>query len=157
MVEGIIERGANGVICAEPKVGKTWAAIDLAISLSLGTEFMGFRVPRPVKTALISREDNPSLTAWRIRHLFAGKQPENPDLFAVNLYINTRQQSKQLLLDNSEQMAELLTELLIVKPEFLILDVLNVLHTANENDNSRCARYLPAWKRSRGKSDAASG
>src|SRR5215469_11687877 len=107
-----------------------------------GTDFMGFRVPRPVKTALISREDNPSLTAWRIRHLFSGKQPDNPELFAENLYINTGQHSKQLLLDNYEQMAELVGELRMMKPEFVILDVLNVLHTRDENDNQEMRQVL---------------
>src|SRR6185437_15226034 len=121
MVENVIERGANGIIVAEPKVGKSWLAIDLALCLALGTDFLGFRVPRPVKVAFVSREDNPPLTAWRIRHLFADKMPENPDLLESNLWINTRQQSKQLLLDIPEQMAELLADLRIVKPEFLIL------------------------------------
>jgi RecA-family ATPase len=141
-VERLIERGANGAIVAEPKVGKSWAAIDLAVSLALGVEFMGFRIPRPVKAALISREDNPSLTAWRLRHLFAGKDAENPDLLTTNLYVNSREQSKQLLLDNPEQMAELLADLRIVKPEFVILDVLNVLHTAHENDNTEMRQVL---------------
>jgi len=134
MVDSIIERGANGAIVAEPKIGKSWLAIDLGVSLAVGTEFLGFKVPRPVKVAFVSREDNPPLTRWRLRHLFAAKQPENPNLLESNLWINTRQQSKQLLLDNSEQFGELLADLRTVKPEFLILDVLNTLHCKDEND-----------------------
>jgi putative DNA primase/helicase len=142
MVEGIIERGANGAIVAEPKVGKSWAAIDLALSLALGVGFLGFRIPRPVKVAFVSREDNPSLTAWRIRHLFASKRSDNPNLLETNLWINTRQQSKQLLLDNAEQCTELIADLRLVKPEFLILDVLNTLHTRDENDNTEMRQVL---------------
>jgi len=33
LVEGVIERGANGFFVAQPKGGKSWAAIDLALSL----------------------------------------------------------------------------------------------------------------------------
>jgi putative DNA primase/helicase len=136
IIEGVLERGANGAIVAEPKVGKSWLAVDMAICLALGVEFLGFRVPRPVKVAYVSREDNPSLTAWRFRHLFAAKEPGNPSLLENNLWINTRQQSKQLLLDNTEQFSELIDDLGGVKPEFLILDVLNTLHTKDENDNT---------------------
>ena len=71
MVDGVIERGANGVIAANPKVGKSWFAIDLAVSLALGVDCLGFKIPRPVKVALVSREDTPGLTGWRLKHLLA--------------------------------------------------------------------------------------
>jgi RecA-family ATPase len=54
------------VIVAEPKVGKSWLAADLAICLALGVDFLGRKVPRAVKVAFVSREDNPSLTRWRL-------------------------------------------------------------------------------------------
>src|SRR5215469_15625160 len=73
MIEGVIQRGANGFICASPKIGKSWAALDMALSLALGLPWMGFRVPRRVKVALVSREDNPALTSWRMRNLVAAK------------------------------------------------------------------------------------
>jgi putative DNA primase/helicase len=139
LVDGILERGANGVIVAEPKVGKSWLAADLAICLALGVDFLGRKVPRAVKVAFVSREDNPSLTRWRLCALFRAKvapSPEHVEAYAKNLWINTREQSKQLLLDNDEQLAELMADLRIVQPEFLILDVLNTLHRKDENDNS---------------------
>lgn len=136
LVDTLIERGANGVIVAEPKTGKSWMAADLAISLALGVSFLGFRVKRAVKVALVSREDNPSLTKWRLRSLYRAKETDHPQALFENLYINTREQSKQLLIDDDEQLAELVADLRIVKPEFLILDVLNTLHTKEENDNS---------------------
>ena len=134
LVERVIERGANGVFSAVPKGGKSWAAVDLAISLALGCEWLGFRVPRPVKVALVSREDNPSLTAWRIKHLFAGRTCLSPSIIETNLYVNSRGQSAELMLDNSEQLAELLEALKTLEAEFCIFDVFNVLHTADEND-----------------------
>lgn len=134
LVEGVIERGANGFFSAVPKGGKSWAAVDLAISLALGCEWLDFRVARPVKVALVSREDNPSLTAWRIKHLFAGKTCPSPWILETNLYVNSRKQSAELMLDNSEQMTELLAALKILEAEFCIFDVFNVLHVADEND-----------------------
>jgi hypothetical protein len=136
LVDGILERGANGVIVAEPKVGKSWLAADLAICLALGVDFLGRKVPRAVKVAFVSREDNPSLTRWRLCALFRAKRGGDPEAYKTNLWINTREQSKQLLLDNDEQLAELMADLRIVQPEFLILDVLNTLHRKDENDNT---------------------
>jgi putative DNA primase/helicase len=145
LVDGILERGANGVIVAEPKVGKSWLAADLAICLALGVDFLGRKVPRAVKVAFVSREDNPSLTRWRLCALFRAKvapSPKHVEAYVKNLWINTREQSKQLLLDNDEQLAELMADLRIVKPEFLILDVLNTLHQKDENDNSEMRRVF---------------
>lgn len=142
MVQGVIERGSNGVFCAVPKGGKSWAAVDLAISLAMGADWLGFKIPRPVKVALVSREDNPSLTAWRLRHLFAGKRGGDPNLIEQNLYVNSRRQSAELMLDNADQMAELMRELRRLKPEFSIFDVLNVLHCADENDNTEMRSVL---------------
>ena len=143
LVEGVIERGANGFLAAPPKAGKSWATIDLAISLALGCDWLGFRVPEAVKVALVSREDNPSLTAWRIRKLFAGKSCQTPaGLIELNLHVNSRQQSAELMLDNREQMAHLMAELRALRPSFVIFDVFNVLHAADENDNQEMRTVL---------------
>jgi RecA-family ATPase len=143
LVEGVIERGANGFIAAPPKAGKSWATIDLALSLALGCDWLGFRVPEAVKVALISREDNPSLTAWRIRKLFGGKSCSTPaGLIELNLHVNSRQQTAELMLDNREQMAHLMAELRALQPYFAIFDVFNVLHAADENDNQEMRTVL---------------
>lgn len=134
LLDGLIEKGANGFFVAAPKGGKSWAAVDLALSLALGCDWLEFRVPEAVRVALISREDNPSLTAWRIRHLFAGKSCPDSGLLATNLYVNSRRESSELMLDNAQQMAELLEALRQVRPQFAIFDVFNVLHCADEND-----------------------
>jgi hypothetical protein len=142
LVEGVIERGANGFFSAVPKGGKSWAAVDLALSLALGCDWLGFKVPEAVRVALISREDNPSLTAWRIRHLFQRKSSPAPALIETNLYVNSRRESAELMLDNPEQMAELLAALKLLKPRFAIFDVFNVLHSADENDNQEMRTIL---------------
>jgi AAA domain len=139
LVEGVIERGANGFICAQPKAGKSWAAsADLALSLAAGKPWLEFSVPRPVRVALISREDNPSLTGWRLRHLDAGKGT----LDKGNLYINSRAQTQEFFLDNPEQWQELVDALQRREIEFAMFDVFNVMHGAEENDNSEMRAVL---------------
>jgi hypothetical protein len=134
LLDKLIEKGANGFFVAVPKGGKSWAAVDLALSLAMGCDWLDFKVPEAVRVALISREDNPSLTAWRIRHLFAGKSCPDHGLLATNLYVNSRRESAELMLDNAQQMAELLEALRQLRPQFAIFDVFNVLHCADEND-----------------------
>jgi AAA domain/CHC2 zinc finger len=136
LIEKVIQRSANGMIAAAPKAGKSWAASDMAIALALGEPWLGFNVPRPVKVALISREDSPQLTAWRLQNLWRGRSAKNPFLIETNLHINTRLHSPQLLLDNAEQLSEAIAAMKEFQPEFVILDVFNVLHSAEENDNS---------------------
>ena len=135
LVESVIQRGANGFICSLPKVGKSWLAVDLAISLALGMPWVGFNVPQPVKTALITREDNPALTKWRMRHLLEGKNRTLADLEG-RLYVNSREQTPEFRLDKPDLLLSMIAELKVVKPEFVILDVFNVLHGADENDNT---------------------
>lgn len=142
LIEDVIERGANGFFVAVPKGGKSWAAIDMLISLALGCPWLEFRAPRAVRCALISREDNPSLTAWRLRHLFASKQYGSIDLLRQNLYVNSRKQSPELMLDNPGQVAELISEFKKRQIEFAVFDVFNVLHASDENDNTQMRAVL---------------
>jgi putative DNA primase/helicase len=143
LIDGVIQRGANGVICADPKVGKSWGALDMCLSLSMGSEWLGFRVPRAVKVALVSREDAPGLTAWRMKHLFAHKErPLVFDGIEKNLFVNTRNQSKNLKIDNDEHLSELLKAMRDINPELAIFDVFNVLHSADENDQTQMRAIL---------------
>lgn len=142
LVEGVIERGANGFFCAVPKGGKSWAALDLVISLAIGCPWLGFAVPRPARVALISREDNPALTSWRLKHLLAGKGGGNINLIEQNLYINSRQQTPEFMLDQPDQVAELVASLRDREVEFAVFDVFNVMHAADENDNTEMRAVL---------------
>ena len=135
LIQGVIQRGANGFFVADPKGGKSWAAVDMAIALALGDPWLGFKVIRPTRVALISREDNPGLTAWRLKRLFGGRFSGRPWLLESNLYINTRAQSNELMLEDEVQLAELIKAMKAFKPEFAIFDVFNVMHGQDENDN----------------------
>ena len=54
LIRGIWPAGAYGVHAAEPKAGKTWNALDLAVSVASGTPWLGRhprRRSRPVRRA----------------------------------------------------------------------------------------------------------
>lgn len=145
-VEGVIQRGSNGFIGSLPKVGKSWVAVDLALALALAQPWLRFQIERPVKTALITREDNPALTKWRMKHLLAGRCSTMADL-GDRLYVNSREQSSEFLLDKEELLGPMIAELKAVKPQFVILDVFNILHEADENDNTDMRQVMMALSR----------
>jgi hypothetical protein len=145
-VDGVIQRGSNGFIGSLPKVGKSWVAVDLALALALAQPWLGFQVPHPVRTALITREDNPKLTKWRMKHLLAGRSSTMDDL-GDGLYVNSREQSSEFLLDSEELLGPMIAELKAVVPAFVILDVFNVLHAADENDNTEMRMVMAALSR----------
>jgi hypothetical protein len=91
LVEGAIPRGVNGIICGDPKASKSFHAVDLAMSLACGAYWFGMRVPRRVRTALVSREDSPSLTQRRINRLLRTNARYGLNLSSWML-VNTRRQ-----------------------------------------------------------------
>ena len=141
LVQGVIQKGSNGFICSDPKVGKSWLAVVLALALVLGKSWLGFQVNGHSKVALISREDNPGLTKWRMRRLLAGMNATEDDL-GDNLYVNSKDQSAVFKLDVPEQLSEMMAALKALRPDFVILDVLNILHSADENDNTEMRKVL---------------
>lgn len=142
-VEGLIEKGTSGFIIALPKSGKSFATVCMAVALAGGGEWLGFRVSEPTRVALVSREDAPGLTARRLRRAMIGMGYDVDDpIWDTNLMVNTRNQSKTLMLDDDEQLSGMIFEMKQKKIEFCILDVLNVLHDADENDNTEMRKVL---------------
>ncbi len=140
LIDGLIQKGGCGMILAEPGGAKSWLAIDLAFSLSAGLPFMGHRCPQRGRVALLTREDHPSLTSWRMGQISRGKGiPVDIDDY---LWVNSREEMAQFSLDNDEQMAEILNELENFAPDLIIMDVLNVLHGAEENDNTAMRQVM---------------
>lgn len=136
MIHGVIQRGANGIIAADPKSGKSWMAIDMAIAIATGQDWLEMIVPRPSKVALISREDAPGLTRWRINRLLAGRGINREEL-GRSLWVNTREQSKQFMLDNQVHVGQMVAALRKAAPDLLILDVFNAMHQSEEKDSTQ--------------------
>jgi hypothetical protein len=157
LITGVLQRGDNGFISAAPKAGKSWVAVDMLISLALGCPWMEFKVPKPIKCGLVSREDNPALTGWRIKKLFSSKQSIFPIRLEENLYVNSKRQTPQFMLDSDSDVAELIGDIKRLQLEFVILDVLNVLHSADENDNTEMTRIMAQVRRLHDESGASLG
>ena len=141
LVEGIIERGSNGMLISRPKSGKSFTILDLAVALASGQKWLDFFVPRRVRTALVSREDNSGLTQWRERKISEARALTPLDLDGW-LYINAKGLKPRIMLDYPEDVAALVADLKRYQSEFLILDVMRVLHQADENDNTEMQKVI---------------
>ena len=139
LVEGVVQEGGNGVVIGEPKSAKSLAMLDLVIAISTGTPWLGKKTQRK-KTALISREDYPGMTAQRLQNLFRGADRRID--FEGWCWINTRQQTPTFLLEDDSQVGRLIDELRGEHVEFACFDVFRKLHTAEENDNTEMQLIL---------------
>ena len=58
LIDGIWTEGAVGFIAGEPKCYKSWTALDMALSLATGADFLGhFRIIKPGPVLYIQEED----------------------------------------------------------------------------------------------------
>ena len=140
LVEGIIPRAGNGIIGGHPKASKSFAAMDLAIAAGCGVSWLGMRIPKAVKTALVSREDDPGLTQRRLKKLIAGR-PEYSRL-SDRMLVNTRHHQADFKVTNDLHMGRLIDQLGNFGAELVILDVFRSLHNGDENDNTEVAKVL---------------
>jgi replicative DNA helicase len=146
-VEGLIQRGGNGLIVGDPGSAKSLLALDLALHLATGTSWLGRRVTKRMKVGIVSREDHASLSQSRGMQLIAGAEHELQnalDELDLNtaLYFNTRAQSETFLLDREQDVLDVIDELKEAGVEIVIFDVFRRLWEGDENDNQAVAKVL---------------
>lgn len=77
LVENIWTKGACGFIAGQPKVFKSWCALDLALSVSTGMDFLDrFRVASPGPVLYIQEEDGPPTVKARVDKIWPSKQAD---------------------------------------------------------------------------------
>ncbi len=137
LVQSLWGAGAVGLIGGQPKAGKTWLALDLAVSVASGTPCLDtFPVHDPGPVLLFLAEDSPQSARTRIEGLAAHRQLH---LRQLDLYLIT---APSLLLDRHEDTERLFATVDKLKPRLLVLDPLVRLHRSNENDAGEVSALL---------------
>lgn len=113
----------------------SFSTIDLAIALASGTPWLNFNVQQKLRVAHVSREDNPDTSTWRYKELLKGRSIFEEELRGQVL-INTKYETPRFMLDEEEWILQLIEDMKATGTQFLILDVLNKMHGADENDNT---------------------
>lgn len=74
LVRDVLTQGAVGFIAGQPKSFKSWAALDLALSVASGQPFLGhFAVENPGPVLYVQEEDSGPLVKKRLNKVWPGK------------------------------------------------------------------------------------
>lgn len=142
IVEGVFAEGAHGWIGAEPKVGKSWLGLDLALCAALGIPFLGYDVPHAVRVLYVQEEDSRRRVRRRLRKLLHGHGYEYegwPAALNVNLRDAIR---KGFRIDDPATRKWLAREMASFRPDLVIVDVFNEVHGAKEKDQDAISPVL---------------
>lgn len=141
IIQNIIPTAGNGIICGDPKASKSYHAMDIAISLACGEDWLNNMVIRRVRTYLVSREDSPGITQRRIGRLLRGN-PSYAEKLEGWMRVNTRRHTADFKVTNPEHMDRLIDEIKKFGSELCILDVFRSVHESEENDNDEMPNVL---------------
>lgn len=135
LIRGLWPEGALGFIGAAPKAGKTWLALDIAVSVATGTPVFGsFLVAQPMPVMYVALEGHKAAIRGRIGCIARGHGVHPEDAGLDNLHLSYKPRGINLA-DPSwaaalcENAAQLGTRLVIV-------DVLRRAAQIKENEAS---------------------
>ena len=152
-VEGLIQRGGNGIVVGDPGSAKSFSTLDLAYHLIAGVDWMGHKIPKRMKVAYIAREDHAGLTQYRALSLTKGYAGTSMEwaLTGIDLnqwmYYNTRAQSETFSLQNKMDVQEIIDAFKDNGIEMAFFDVFRRLWDGDENDNKEVAKVLAVLTR----------
>jgi RecA-family ATPase len=132
LVENLLPTGGAMLLFGDPKVGKSYAALQLACCLTSGVDWLGFAVPRACKVVYVQLDTPRSLWAKRVEELAASGHPVEGVHFADRETLNTF----PFDILNQEHFNRLTDALHELKPGAIILDTIRESHSGDENDST---------------------
>jgi hypothetical protein len=137
LIDGLWSADGVGVIGGAPKGGKTWLALDLAVSVATGTAALGrFPVPQPGPVLLYGAEDAPADLRARLAAIATARGRGLGDLDLGLIVVPS------LRLDAARDRARLRATLDRYRPRLLLLDPLVRLHRIDENSAGEMSALL---------------
>lgn len=131
VVEGLLYSGETSLIVGRPKVGKSRLTIQLALSLSRGTEFLSHPVRRQHRVLLLDFENRAVVAQDRFRKMSAAHEADqNIFIYAPETLIQNG-----VSLDGSG-FANLLELVDVLAPDVLIIDTWRLLIGAADENRS---------------------
>ncbi|MDQ3299963.1 MAG: AAA family ATPase [Myxococcota bacterium] len=129
LVTGLVTRGGITMIGAEPKVAKTWIALELAVAIATGTKACGEFYAEAGRAAYFFAEDLDVQARNRVRALLAGADRR---LAEGRLFLRTRGVFLDVLRD--ADMAWIVASARrIGQLDVLVLDPLRDIHSGEED------------------------
>lgn len=137
LVEELWSWRAVGLLAGCPKSNKTWAAIDIAISVASGTKALeNFPVPKPGRVVFFAAEDPQVFLRERFEAIAArrGLAFKTLDVHLIDVPV--------MRLDDARDQLRLIHTLETLRPRLLVLDPLVRIHTMEENSASEISVLL---------------
>lgn len=139
LVTDLIGAGEAAIVAAEPNVGKTWLALELARCVAAGIPFLD-RFPTVAgPTVYIDEESALRPLRARLEMMEIG----NP-VGDVPMHVAS---GLGIALDRPQGIAMLESVLTPIEPKLVIIDSLTRIHSASENDAGEMSRVLGAARR----------
>jgi hypothetical protein len=146
LIEGLWSAQAVGIIGGEPKCGKSFLALDLAVSVASGTACLRHFVTHQRGTVLLfAAEDAPHIVRQRLEGIAAAASVDFQTLDVEVITVPT------LRLDRHDHRCKLAATVARLQPKLLVLDPFVRLHSIDENVAAEVApllAYLRALQRS---------
>jgi RecA-family ATPase len=128
LIERLWTHQAVGIIGGSPKSGKTWLALEMAVSVASGSPCLdSFAVSSPGPVLLYAAEDSAAALRTRVETL---ARLHKVDFNRLDVHIIT---VDSLRLDRAEHQDRLESTLLVYKPAMLVLDPLIRVLAIDEN------------------------
>jgi len=141
LVENIVPAGGCSIIGALPKSTKSWLALDLALAVADGGEFLGKPVEQSGNVLLLDAETPPQQLQERIRQLAAGRMVGADTLNRLRIVDRTR-----IDLGSADDLAEIHGIIAEHDPVLIVLDPLREFHQRDENSASEMSPLLGALR-----------
>lgn len=139
-VEGLLPSGGSMLLFGDPKVGKSYAALQLACCLVSGQEWLGFQIPRPQQVAYVQLDTPRTLWADRVGKLAASGHCIEKVHFADRETLGTH----PFDILKPEHFKLLVAGLTMIKPGVVVMDTLRESHSADENDSTEMQAAISA-------------
>ena len=136
LIEGLWSAQAVGIIGGEPKCGKSFLALDLAVSVASGTPCLRHFATRQCGPVLLFAAEDTHILRQRLEGITAAA---GADFHSLDVHVIT---VPTLRLDNPEQQRALHATVAGLKPKLLVLDPLVRLHGIDENLAAEVAPLL---------------
>ena len=137
LIEGLWMDQAVGILGGQPKAGKTWLALEMAVSVASGAPCLAaFPVHCRGTVLFYAAEDNSTALRARIETIAHNR---GVDFQSLDLRIIT---ASSLRLDLPHDQNRLEATVALHRPVLLVLDPLVRIHMADENVSSQMAALL---------------
>jgi RecA-family ATPase len=134
LIHSLLPASSCVFLLAEPKVGKSFTALEMALSVISGNEcFQQNQVMQTGPVAIYCAEDAPWIIGERLKGIARAKGCSKIDL--ENLHIVDR--SNGIFLDEDESFTRLRSALIAIGPKLVILDPLAQILCKTQESNAR--------------------